>query len=223
MDNNPFRNQQTPKDNNYMNSFLYQSQYPPSQQQQQQQQQPNNSLYQNSNYNSNNHPAQQQFQPYQNTSTFPTTTITTTTAMPTPQFSYDVGVSNTSTPAVTSMSSLYGHTDSLTSYSPQYPMMPTPTGYLYQQQHQQQQQQMPYYQQYNTNTHQSSMSNMHIPPNFGLSTTTTNQTYQPRHPPVDASTLLKGTQIRRVECPVCQKMLEGDDMAINHHVNEHYN
>ncbi|CEG84864.1 hypothetical protein RMATCC62417_18615 [Rhizopus microsporus] len=222
MDNNPFRNQQTPKDNSYMNSFLYQSQYPPSQQQQQQQQ-PNNSLYQNNNYNSNNHPAQQQFQPYQNTNTFPTTTITTT-AMPTPQFSYDVGVSNTSTPAVTSMSPLYGHTGSLTSYSPQYPMMPTPTGYLFQQQ-QQQQQQMPYYQQYNTNAQQSSMSNMHIPPNFGLSTTTTttSQTYQPRYPPIDASTLLKGTQIRRVECPVCQKMLEGDDMAINHHVNEHYN
>ncbi|CEJ01456.1 hypothetical protein RMCBS344292_15483 [Rhizopus microsporus] len=219
MDNNPFRNQQTPKDNNYMNSFLYQSQYPPSQQQQQQQQQPNNNLYQNSNYNSNNHPAQQQFQPYQNTNTFPTTTITTAT-MPTPQFSYDVGMSNTNTPAVSSMSPLYGHTNSLTSYSQQYPMISTPTGYLFQQQ--QQQPQMPYYQQYNTNSQQSSMSNMHIPPNFGLSTTT-NQTYQPRHPPVDASTLLKGTQIRRVECPVCQKMLEGDDMAINHHVNEHYN
>ncbi|CAO0794172.1 unnamed protein product [Mucor circinelloides] len=87
----------------------------------------------------------------------------------------------------------------------------------YQQPYQQQQQQ------------QHDPSNFYIPPNFGMSTTTTAannntmfQPQQPRHAPVDASSLLKGTQVRRVECPVCQKMIEGDDMAVNHHVNEHY-
>ncbi|KAI7869611.1 uncharacterized protein EV154DRAFT_571134 [Mucor mucedo] len=73
-------------------------------------------------------------------------------------------------------------------------------------------------------------NNFYIPANFGQTTTTTNPTnnnsmFQPQHPkhaPVDATTLLKGTQVRRVECPVCQKMIEGDDMAVNHHVNEHY-
>ncbi|KAF1803057.1 C2H2-type zinc finger transcription factor [Mucor lusitanicus] len=91
-------------------------------------------------------------------------------------------------------------------------MFNNPTGY-----------QQPYQQQHDP-------SNFYIPPNFGMSTptTTTNnnntmfQPQQPRHAPVDASTLLKGTQVRRVECPVCQKMIEGDDMAVNHHVNEHY-
>ncbi|KAL9549636.1 hypothetical protein PS6_005977 [Mucor atramentarius] len=83
----------------------------------------------------------------------------------------------------------------------------------YQQPYQQQQQQQ-----------QHDPSNFYIPPNFGMSTTTTTannntmfQPQQPRHAPVDASSLLKGTQVRRVECPVCQKMIEGDDMAVNHH------
>lgn len=72
-------------------------------------------------------------------------------------------------------------------------------------------------------------NNFYIPANFGQSTTTTPTSFQaqaqqqPKHAPVDASTLLKGTQVKRVECPVCQKMIEGDDMAVNHHVNEHYN
>lgn len=100
--------------------------------------------------------------------------------------------------------------------------MPTPDSYqqsMYGGNNMGMQQQQP---QYNN-------SNFYIPPNFGQSNTpTTNnnnnmyQPQQPRHAPVDASTLLKGTQVRRVECPVCQKMIEGDDMAVNHHVNEHY-
>jgi hypothetical protein len=71
-------------------------------------------------------------------------------------------------------------------------------------------------------------NNFYIPANFGQSTTPSNtntnmfQPQQPRHAPVDASSLLKGTQVKRVECPVCQKTIEGDDMAVNHHVNEHY-
>ncbi|KAG2192347.1 hypothetical protein INT46_008466 [Mucor plumbeus] len=86
--------------------------------------------------------------------------------------------------------------------------------------------QQPYQQQ------QNNPSNFYIPPNFGMSTTTPSNNIsnsnnnmfqqQSRHAPVDASSLLKGTQVRRVECPVCQKMIEGDDMAVNHHVNEHY-
>ncbi|KAI7905981.1 uncharacterized protein BX663DRAFT_498368 [Cokeromyces recurvatus] len=67
-------------------------------------------------------------------------------------------------------------------------------------------------------------NNFYIPSNFGTTSNNNNNMFQQplRHPPVDVSSLLKGTEIRRVECPVCQKMLEGDDMAINHHVNEHY-
>lgn len=67
-------------------------------------------------------------------------------------------------------------------------------------------------------------NNFYIPANFGQTTTNNSmfQPQQPKHAPVDATTLLKGTQVRRVECPVCQKMIEGDDMAVNHHVNEHY-
>lgn len=60
-------------------------------------------------------------------------------------------------------------------------------------------------------------SNNNMAPNNNNMTNT-----QPKHAPVDATALLKGTQVRRVECPVCQKMIEGDDMAVNHHVNEHY-
>ncbi|SAM09767.1 hypothetical protein [Absidia glauca] len=48
------------------------------------------------------------------------------------------------------------------------------------------------------------------------------QTQKYRHAPVDASSLLQSRVVRRVECPVCHKSLEGDDPAINHHVNEHY-
>lgn len=66
-------------------------------------------------------------------------------------------------------------------------------------------------------------NNFFIPDNFGQSTPQQQHVVsQPKHAPVDATTLLKGTQVRRVECPVCQKMIEGDDMAVNHHVNEHY-
>lgn len=43
-----------------------------------------------------------------------------------------------------------------------------------------------------------------------------------RHDPVDASSLLQSRVVRCVECPVCHKSIEGDDPAINHHVNEHY-
>ncbi|KAI8883104.1 hypothetical protein K501DRAFT_285506 [Backusella circina FSU 941] len=69
---------------------------------------------------------------------------------------------------------------------------------------------------------QQDNSNFYIPPNFGMNTTTTTVQQQgPKHPPVDASSLLKGTQVRRVECPICNKMIEGDDMAVNHHVNQH--
>ncbi|CEP14308.1 hypothetical protein [Parasitella parasitica] len=69
-------------------------------------------------------------------------------------------------------------------------------------------------------------SNFYIPPNFGMTTTSNNNgnmfSSQPRHAPVDVRSLLKGTQVRSVQCPVCQKTIEGDDMAVNHHVNEHY-
>ncbi|KAI9268519.1 hypothetical protein EDC94DRAFT_656943 [Helicostylum pulchrum] len=64
-------------------------------------------------------------------------------------------------------------------------------------------------------------SNNNMPPPNNNSNMNMNNT-QPKHAPVDATVLLKGTQVRRVECPVCQKMIEGDDMAVNHHVNEHY-
>ncbi|KAI8991709.1 hypothetical protein BDF20DRAFT_845928 [Mycotypha africana] len=70
----------------------------------------------------------------------------------------------------------------------------------------------------------------HFMPHLGMTNNAQNgmlqpqqQQQQPRHAPVDASTLLKGNQIRKVECPVCNKMLEGDDIAINYHVNQHYN
>lgn len=66
-------------------------------------------------------------------------------------------------------------------------------------------------------------SNFYIPPDFGISrsNTQTSSMITPRHPPVDASTLLKSGKVRKVECPVCHKMIEGDDPAINHHVNDH--
>ncbi|KAG0165990.1 hypothetical protein DFQ28_007949 [Apophysomyces sp. BC1034] len=97
------------------------------------------------------------------------------------------------------------------------------TSYPYQQQPQQQQQlqqlQQPSY--YTTQPiqpmQQQDPSNFYIPPNFGQSVPP-----QPKHPPVDASTLLKSGSVRKVACPVCHKTIEGDDPAINHHVNEHY-
>ncbi|KAI8071569.1 hypothetical protein BC940DRAFT_293176 [Gongronella butleri] len=45
---------------------------------------------------------------------------------------------------------------------------------------------------------------------------------QYRHPPIDASSLLKSTEVRKVDCPVCHKTIEGDAAAINFHVNDHY-
>ncbi|KAI9016484.1 hypothetical protein CLU79DRAFT_762771 [Phycomyces nitens] len=74
-----------------------------------------------------------------------------------------------------------------------------------------------FYGQQSFSTYQDPM-NPYIPPNFGQTTQS-----QPRHPPVDASALLKAGTVRKVQCPVCQVTLEGDDPAINHHVNEHYN
>ncbi|KAI8369310.1 uncharacterized protein BYT42DRAFT_583870 [Radiomyces spectabilis] len=66
-------------------------------------------------------------------------------------------------------------------------------------------------------------SNFYIPPNFGQSSNPPSmQSQRPKHPPVDASSLLKSGKVRRVDCPVCGKTIEGDDPAINHHVNEHY-
>ncbi|KAL0078296.1 hypothetical protein F4703DRAFT_1879673 [Phycomyces blakesleeanus] len=88
-------------------------------------------------------------------------------------------------------------------------------------QQQQQQPQQSFYGQQSFSAFQDPM-NPYIPPNFGQSTQQSLQN-QPRHPPVDASALLKAGAVRKVQCPVCQKTLEGDDPAINHHVNEHYN
>lgn len=65
-------------------------------------------------------------------------------------------------------------------------------------------------------------STVYIPPDFGLSSQPQQQQQTTRkHPPVDASTLLKSGRVRKVECPVCHKTIEGDDPAINYHVNEH--
>ncbi|KAI9496830.1 hypothetical protein BDB00DRAFT_807444 [Zychaea mexicana] len=69
-------------------------------------------------------------------------------------------------------------------------------------------------------------SNTFIPPDFGLSSTHQPQQQQqfprqPQHAPVDASAYLKGNSVRKMECPVCHKTIEGDNMALNHHVNEH--
>ncbi|ORX56748.1 hypothetical protein DM01DRAFT_1382195 [Hesseltinella vesiculosa] len=45
---------------------------------------------------------------------------------------------------------------------------------------------------------------------------------QIRHPPVDAASLLKSSEVKKIECPVCHKTIEGDAAAINFHVNDHY-
>ncbi|KAI8079981.1 uncharacterized protein BX664DRAFT_317870 [Halteromyces radiatus] len=99
---------------------------------------------------------------------------------------------------------------------------------------------------YNTYANSNLQGNFYIPPTFGTDLTQqqfqqpqqTQQTYQNyqqpqplqqqqhqpiyRHAPVDAASLLKSREVRRVECPVCHKTIEGDDPAINYHVNEHY-
>ncbi|KAI8077269.1 uncharacterized protein B0P05DRAFT_587741 [Gilbertella persicaria] len=221
MDNNPFRNNQVQAPNGnygYMSPAGQQQQpynYPSSQstpqtnypQQQQQswqyQQQP---ILPQQTSSFSNYPLQSQMS---TTSSFST--------LPSSQYSsYNTGLMSSNTPTsplhnnASYGNTPYGATNSMSTM----PMLnnyptnaannmyyPPPTP----QQQQQQQQQL--------------QSNFYIPPNFGVSNS---NTYQPRHPPVDATSLLKGTQIRRVECPVCQKMLEGDDMAINHHVNQHY-
>ncbi|KAG0748239.1 hypothetical protein G6F57_005503 [Rhizopus arrhizus] len=224
-----YSQQQQPQQPNYSNS-LYQNapslqqqqlnssnslyQTPSSLQQQQQQPNLNSNLYQTpSSLQQQQQQQQQQYWQNQSANTYQ--------APPPSQFSpYNGGASLTTTPPVTSSFGLSNNaTDGFTSYNqPQNPIAPTPTGYL---QQQQSQMPMPYYSQFgNIPLAANNPSNMYIPSNFGMSTT---PSYQPKHPPVDASALLKGTQVRRVECPVCQKMLEGDDMAINHHVNEHYN
>ncbi|KAJ8656339.1 hypothetical protein O0I10_007904 [Lichtheimia ornata] len=75
-------------------------------------------------------------------------------------------------------------------------------------------------------------SNVFIPQNFGVSSTGNNnnpgaqqfhqQQSMPQRPTVDASAYLKKSgKVRKEECPICHKMIEGDDPAINHHVNEH--
>lgn len=73
-------------------------------------------------------------------------------------------------------------------------------------------------------------SNVFIPQNFGMSSGNNNpgaqqfqqQPTMPQRPTVDASTYLKKSgKVRKEECPICHKMIEGDDPAINHHVNEH--
>ncbi|KAI9317721.1 hypothetical protein BX666DRAFT_1877578 [Dichotomocladium elegans] len=93
------------------------------------------------------------------------------------------------------------------------------SGYYPQQQSFQQQQQLP--QPYDPST-------AFIPSNFGMSSNTTagQATYQspsqPRRPTVDANAYLKkDVKVRREECPICHKIIEGDGPAINHHVNEH--
>ncbi|KAF7728559.1 hypothetical protein EC973_005963 [Apophysomyces ossiformis] len=60
-------------------------------------------------------------------------------------------------------------------------------------------------------------NNFYIPATFGQTVS-----HQAKHPPVDARTWLKSGSVRKVDCPVCHKTIEGDDPAINHHVNEHY-
>ncbi|KAI7875037.1 hypothetical protein K492DRAFT_173854 [Lichtheimia hyalospora FSU 10163] len=71
-------------------------------------------------------------------------------------------------------------------------------------------------------------SNVFIPQNFGVSTNNPGaqqfqqQPNMPQRPTVDASAYLKKSgKVRKEECPICHKMIEGDDPAINHHVNEH--
>ncbi|KAI9271995.1 hypothetical protein BY458DRAFT_509176 [Sporodiniella umbellata] len=212
MDNNPFRSQQP--------QHQYTQQTPQQQQQQQsfqgnfystpanmQQQQPS---FSNQMYQSN--PPEQpnwQHQQQQETNSYMAPVAS--------QFSSYAGAASVSHPNSANNSyPLYSQ--------PQNPIVSAGTGYL--QQQQPQQMPMPYYPQYgNTQTFGSDPYNIYIPPNFGGSNVSANNPsmYQSKHAPVDASTLLKGTQIRRLACPVCQKMLEGDDMAINHHVNEHYN
>jgi hypothetical protein len=225
MDNNPFRNQQS-TGNAYssplggqaqqQNQLQYQYQQPQQQPQQQQQalgyQQ--TSTYGNSGNNGTGYsmgggmqstytpsgalsPTQQQAQWQQQTSTY--------------QF----------TPSQQSNPDLFSNTQ----YSNNSNLMSPTTGYTQQQQFTSMP--APYGQQgygqqgYGQNQYvQQDNSNFYIPPNFGTNTTTTVQ-QGPRHPPVDASSLLKGTQVRRVECPICNKMIEGDDMAVNHHVNQH--
>jgi hypothetical protein len=241
MDNNPFRSQQTPQTGNsngyiqpgqqqpYYNNNLgysqpqngYHPQPQPQQQQQQQQQQP--WQYQQP-QSTNMNP---QLTSY---STLPQTTYSAAPATGAPPSQYSPYSAHNSSlmPSTNSSMSSFGNT-----YPPfgvqQNTALPTSNndsmyntnlmGY--------QQQQLQYHQPqqpYNPN-------NFYIPPDFGVSSNNNNnnnnnnsmfQPQQPKHAPVDASTLLKGTQVRRVECPVCQKMIEGDDMAVNHHVNEHY-
>lgn len=234
MDNNPFRSQQQPPTSN---TYFPNGQYQQPPQQQPQQQLP----YQSMSYTGYQSPTQQQFQsapqqfqpaPQQFQSTPQQqqwnhqgldNNSNSSLYRSTSTFNNAYLNNNGSFPQQNSTSSLPSSMGPSTPYSPYstatntLPMnqgynqaMPNPLSYT------------------NTNTmgypyqQQNDPSNFYIPPNFGVSNTNTYQQQQPRHAPVDASTLLKGTEIRRVECPVCKKMLEGDDMAINHHVNEHY-
>lgn len=231
MDNNPFRSQQTPPTGNnhgymtpnqqqpYYNSNLGYSQpqngYQPQPQQQswqylQQQQQLQNTGV---NPQPNTYPTlpQSNYNP----------TTTTTAALPPSQYSpYN---NNSLMPSTNSSMSNFGGGNTYPPFGVQQnTALPNNSndsmyntnlmGYQ-----QQQSQYQPPQQQYNP-------SNFYIPPDFGASSNNNSmfQPQQPKHAPVDASTLLKGTEVRRIECPVCQKMIEGDDMAVNHHVNEHY-
>ncbi|KAI8372633.1 hypothetical protein EDC96DRAFT_606114 [Choanephora cucurbitarum] len=237
MDNNPFRNNQSPPMNgnySYMSSN-YQSQQPPLQQQQQQQQLPYQQSY-NTGYPTPPNGYQQQPQSWQlqqqisntpmmsqQTSSFssypPQTQASMVSSSLSPlskgQYSAYTNNNDLMSSSISSSSNL-GNTQSsygLSFSMPNTNSFPATTNSMYMQQ------QYPSFQQ---QQQQQSSSNFYIPPNFGMSNYTSPPPSQPRHPPVDASSLLKGTQIRRVECPTCQKMIEGDDMAINHHVNQHF-
>jgi hypothetical protein len=229
MDNNPFRSQQTPQTGNnsgymtpsqqqpYYNNNLGYSQpqngYQPPQPEQQQQPWQYQQQQQNTSMN-----------PQPNTySALPPSTYNTTTASPSQYSPYSTHNSSLMSSTHSGMNN-FGNTYPPFGVQQNTSALPASNndsmynrnlmGYQQPQYQQPPQQQ----QQYNPS------NNFYIPPDFGVSTTGNNmfQPQQPKHAPVDASTLLKGTQVRRVECPVCQKMIEGDDMAVNHHVNEHY-
>lgn len=231
MDNNPFRNSQPPSNNgsySYMSSN-YQSQ--PPQQQQLSYQQSYNTGYPtpSSGYQQQQPPSwqyqQQQQQQISNTPMMAQQTSSfsgynpqshmgiTSSLSPTGQYTAYASnndlMSSSSTNNPGNTQSSYGFSFSMPNQTG-FPASTNQSMYMQQQYPQQQQQQ------------QQSSSNVYIPPNFGMSNYTSPPPSQPRHPPIDASSLLKGTQIRRVECPTCQKMIEGDDMAINHHVNQHF-
>ncbi|KAI7852029.1 hypothetical protein BDC45DRAFT_194757 [Circinella umbellata] len=218
MDNNPFRSQNT---NMYSSPMSGQSQYPQTNAMPQQTtthgfnpssyssplQQPQHTAYNTSGY-SNTPYQQQQQQPNNNYQT-----------------------------AYPQQQSMYGQQQQpsfQTSYPQQQQSFQQPS-YPQQQSSyqpfQQQQQQPMYWQTPQQQAQPYNPSTAFIPSDFGLSTNNNNnanqfqqqpqQSRQPQHAPVDANAYLKGNQVRKMECPVCHKTIEGDNMALNHHVNEH--